>query len=238
MTASSKPERLTGLRRHDIATFLDGDENIGVELGVAEGIFSERMIRSGKFKQYFGVDMYSDRGHDTNQYKSALRRVGLFSPYKLLRMRFDEALDLYEDESLDFIYIDGYAHGGEEGGETIFSWYSKVKVGGLVAGDDYHQDWPLVLEAVDEFIRQSGEQLMLTEITEPDVPYSGYPTWCVRKTRKAELTAPAETIRKGKREIKRVAREREGGWLVKIVPWIVPAPIIQRAGMLLRRWRA
>jgi hypothetical protein len=231
-----EPKVLRGYRRHDIAELLDGNGNLGVELGVAEGIFSERMMRSGKFKQYIGVDMYAaEIGHNTAEYKRALMRVGLDSHYKLLRMRFDEALDLFGDETLDFVYIDGYAHGGEEGGETIFSWYRKVKIGGHLAGDDYHSDWPLVGQAVDELVRQSGEELMLTEVTEPDNPYCLYPTWCVRKSRRAELMAPAEMIRRGKRENARVARAREGGRLRKLVPWLVPAPIIERLSAVLKR---
>jgi len=169
-----------------------------VELGVAEGLFSERMVRSGKFRQFIGIDMYADLDHDTGQYKRALRRLELASGYKLLRMRFDEALDLFEDQSLDFVYVDGYAHGGEEGGETIFSWYAKVKIGGLLAGDDYHSDWPLVCEAVDEFVRQSGEELMLATSTEPHTDYCRYPTWCVRKSGAPELTVRADLVLRGK----------------------------------------
>ena len=161
--------------RHDVVNLLDGDQNVGIELGVAEGVFSERMLASGRFKHFIGIDMYAD-GHDVEQYKRTLRRLGLKSSYKLLRMRFDEAFDLFDDESLDFVYVDGYAHGGEEGGETIFNWYSKVKVGGVIAGDDYSPAWPLVCKAVDEFASQLGAPILLTEITEPDNPYCRYPT--------------------------------------------------------------
>jgi hypothetical protein len=69
--------------------------------------------------------MYADCTTPPNT--SALRRVGLRAAYKLLRMRFDEAIDLFDDASLDFVYVDGYAHGGEEGGETIFEWFRKVR---------------------------------------------------------------------------------------------------------------
>ena len=138
-----------GWHRQDVLRLL-GDRSgmIGVELGVAAGEYSRRMVDSGRFETFFGVDMYADT-HDVAQYKEALRHVGLFGPYKLLRMTFDEAYDLFPDESLDFIYIDGYAHTGQEGGDTIWKWARKVRVGGLIAGDDYHADWPLVVEAVD-----------------------------------------------------------------------------------------
>ncbi len=137
-------QTLKNYYRHDVVRLLSGNDNVGVELGIAEGIFSERMVKSGRFSTYIGIDMYADASHTTCQYKRALARCGLCSNYKLLRMRFDEAIDLFDDESLDFIYVDGYAHGGEEGGETIFNWYRKLKVGGVMSGDDYHSDWPLV----------------------------------------------------------------------------------------------
>lgn len=99
-----KARRLNGWHRHDVLRLL-GDQKglIGVELGVAAGEFSRRMVDSGRFSTFFGIDMYADT-HDIHQYKSALRHVGLMGPYKLLRMSFEEAQDLFEDESLDFIY--------------------------------------------------------------------------------------------------------------------------------------
>jgi len=200
---------LRNCQRHDVAHLLEGNDNVGVELGVAEGVFSERMVRSGRFSTFIGIDMYADL-HDTAEYKRALRRVGLQAPYKLLRMRFDEAIDLFDDGSLDFVYVDGYAHGGEEGGETIFEWFRKVKVGGVIAGDDYHPDWPLVMDAVNEFVRQTGGELLLTERVEHDNPYCKYPTWALIKTHDIACTAPTEMVRRGKAENQRIARLRMG----------------------------
>jgi hypothetical protein len=34
-------------------------------------------------------------------------------------MSFDDALDIFDDEFFDFIYIDGFAHTGEEGGNQL-----------------------------------------------------------------------------------------------------------------------
>ncbi|MDC1120300.1 hypothetical protein OAT72_00365 [Alphaproteobacteria bacterium] len=55
----------------------------------------------------------------TDEYKSAIKLVGLDSNYTLLRMSCDEALDLFDDNYFDFIYFDGYAHKGEEGGKKF-----------------------------------------------------------------------------------------------------------------------
>ncbi|MBV5330042.1 MAG: class I SAM-dependent methyltransferase [Chlorobium sp.] len=216
----SAPTILENFYRHDIVTLLNGNSNIGVELGVAEGIFSERMVNSGMFATFIGIDMYAD-AHDTAQYKRALKRVGIYSNYKILRMRFDQALELFDDESLDFIYIDGYAHGGEEGGQTIFDWYKKVKVGGVIAGDDYHPDWPLVREAVNEFASQLGEELFITGKTETGIEYCYYPTWAVRKSRHVDLNLPIELVKKGLR----VSWFARGG-IKGIIRRLLPASVI------------
>lgn len=213
---------LKGTRRHDILQLLGNRTNLtGVELGVAGGGFSARMVSSGKFDTFFGIDMYADT-HDVNQYKQALRHVGLFSPYKLLRMSFSQAYDLFEDESLDFIYIDGYAHSGQEGGETIWHWARKVKQGGLIAGDDYHSDWPLVKDAVDAFTGVTGFELNVTTIVEPDIDYAAHPSWGMIKTAKVTGEPPAEMVHRGKTAAAKVARKRAvgkrlGDWLHRLV---------------------
>lgn len=202
---------LEGSRRHDILQLL-GDRTglVGVELGVAGGGFSKRMVDSGRFETFFGIDMYADT-HDVNQMKQALHYVGLFRPYKLLRMSFADAHDLFDDESLDFIYIDGYAHSGQEGGDTIWKWARKVKIGGLIAGDDYHKDWPLVKEAVDRFLDCTGFEGYVTTEVEPDINYAAHPTWGAIKTTPVTGEAPADLLEKGKAAAMRVAAKRAAG---------------------------
>lgn len=207
MKARAQP----GWQRQDVLRLL-GDRTglFGVELGVAAGEYSRRMVASGRFQTFFGVDMYADT-HDVAQYKVALRHVGLFAPYKLLRMTFDEAYDLFEDESLDFIYIDGYAHTGQEGGDTIWKWARKVRVGGLIAGDDYHADWPLVVEAVDTFASETGFDLVRTTEVEVETNYSGHPSWAMLKTAPTAGEPPAALLARGKAAAARVASKRKLG---------------------------
>ena len=185
--------------RHNVVNLLEScNGNVGVELGVAKGIFSLRMMESGYFSYFFGIDAYADL-HDVNEYKEVVNKIGLFSNYKLLRMTFDEAYDLFDDESLDFIYVDGCAHTGENGGKTIFDWSRKVKIGGVISGDDYHDDWPLVVEAVDEFVLLSGFNLNLTANVEDD-PYCNYPSWAVIKdTDTCDMRPSEQLLKKGHR---------------------------------------
>lgn len=169
-----------GWLRHDVTRLLHGDNNIGIELGVAKGIYARRMIESKKFKRFYGVDIYGDI-HDTDEYCQALKYIGFKNPqYSLLRMDFDSASTLFENEYFDFIYIDGFAHAGEEGGRTLLKWYDKLKINGVLAGDDYHDDWPLVKWAVNDFVLQIGAELYVTT-GEEDSAYCKYPTWFITK---------------------------------------------------------
>lgn len=128
-------KRLAGATRWDVIAALPARNNVGIELGVARGAFSARMVESGRFRQFYGVDAYSD-GHTTGEYKAALRATGLWSDYRLLRMAFAQAVDLFPDAHFDFIYVDGFAHSGLEGGRTLTDWFPKLKPGGVLAGDD------------------------------------------------------------------------------------------------------
>lgn len=171
----------TFTRRDDVAT-LFREDGVGVELGVAGGDFSERILQFDHIGYLFSIDMWAgDRGHGVDQYREAITRL---SPYRqrnaIMRMRFDEALDLFGDESLDFIYVDGYAHDGELNGATFRDWLPKLKRGGIIAGDDYAPDWPLVVQAVDAFVAEYGLELHVIDCHE-DKWNSMYPTWFAMK---------------------------------------------------------
>lgn len=164
-------------QRDDVALLLP-EGGIGIELGVAEGTFSERIMRRSKLAFMYGVDMYAgERKHDIDQYRMALRALEPYKErYSLLRMRFDEALPLFPDEYFDFIYVDGYAHTGEEGGQTFLDWFPKLKTGGVFAGDDYSDNYPLVKKFVDGFCSLNDLELHVIDCRE-DHWACREPTW-------------------------------------------------------------
>ena len=141
--------------------------------------------------------------------------------YNLLRMKFDDAFDLFPDHYFDFIYVDGYAHTGEEGGETIVKWFKKLKVGGIYAGDDYHEDWPLVKWAVNEFIYHVGLELFVTDITE-DEGFSKYPSWfCIKNHNAENITISANLLRLGRSEKIRIGLKRSLRNLIRKVERLI-----------------
>jgi hypothetical protein len=94
------------LRKRDDVVRLLAPGAVGIELGVAEAEFAFRALSQDSIGFLYGVDMYAgDRGHDIDQYKRALRRLLPFQGRSaLLHVRFDQALDLFPDETFDFIF--------------------------------------------------------------------------------------------------------------------------------------
>ena len=149
--------------REDLPKLFNKRNLIGVELGVARGDFSKELIKSKKFKILFGVDSYSLNQHNIDEYKFALKKLGMFSNYKLINMSFEKALDLFPDKSLDFIYFDGYAHTGQNYGKTILDWSKKIKPNGILSGDDYDKKWELNKLIIDQFAKQNDFKLFVTD---------------------------------------------------------------------------
>lgn len=77
-------------------------------------------------------------------YERKMRRlyqtaVSTLSPYpnaKIIQARSQDALPLFEDNSLDFVYIDA-SHDFDNVMMDIIGWTKKVRSKGIVSGHDY-----------------------------------------------------------------------------------------------------
>jgi hypothetical protein len=177
----------TKITRDELFNLLKGKNNFGVELGVALGNYSKVALDTNKFKLFIGIDSYDLGQYGLKQYKEALMKTNVSNnKYKILKMKFEDALDLFEDESLDFIYFDGFAHNGQLGGKTIVNWYNKVRIGGMIAGDDYDDQWPLVKDVVNDISIQLNQKINVTTINKKD-NYSEFASWYFFKNNKKEL---------------------------------------------------
>lgn len=135
-----------------------------VEVGVNIGQFSYYLLKHSKLEILVGVDPYRGR------FKSAMKgAVTLLEPYisnrryRLIRKySFDAALELAQDGRwYDFVYIDG-AHDRFAVESDIRNWLPLIRPGGIIAGHDYVEDHPGVVEAVDECAASSGWPLYVT----------------------------------------------------------------------------
>jgi cephalosporin hydroxylase len=66
-------------------------------------------------------------------------------------MESSKASKIYDDESLDFVFIDA-SHDYDSVISDLKSWFPKIKKGGYFAGHDFHHQ--PIIKAVHEFFNQ------------------------------------------------------------------------------------
>lgn len=156
-------------------------ESTGIELGVAAGYFSDALLRCSRMKRLYSIDAWADH-HDSVEYLKAVRRLSRHGTRSVvLRMFFDDALKLFSDDGIDFIYLDAYAHTGQENGKLIDDWWPKLKPGGIFAGHDYDAKWPQTVQAVDDFCKRSKLDLYTLPGVQTWNHQDRYASWYVNK---------------------------------------------------------
>lgn len=135
--------------RHALG-YLLSEGAVGAEFGVARGYFSESLLRSRRFARLYSIDRWSDH-HNEEEFSFVRDRLAPFGEYsQIIRMSFEDALAEIPDKSLDFVYVDGYAHTGHDA-EIVRQSLSKLKPGGLVAVHDYDRfSWPINYRSLTE----------------------------------------------------------------------------------------
>lgn len=139
-----------------------------LELGVGDGEFLKDVVLARPDIKYLGIDMWED-GSRLKRCATTIYTFGLAPSVKLLKSKFKDALKhpLVVDQQFDFIYIDGYAHTGQDNGETLQDWYCKLVNGGMFAGHDYDSQYQATIDAVNKFYflrpPDSVSELKLTE---------------------------------------------------------------------------
>lgn len=158
---------INDLSRHDLATLFTG---VGVEVGVEKGWFSRTICMANPGIKLYGVDPWKKQKYDRKRYtkeigeefrEKAIRRMAGFDWTPVQKLSVEAAKD-FEDESLDFVYIDA-AHDYENVSNDLKAWYPKVKIGGIMSGHDYskYRDHFDVIRAVDEFVEALGVDLVI-----------------------------------------------------------------------------
>lgn len=135
---------------------------VGIELGVARGGFSRTLNAGHRFERFFCVDKWNDH-HGVKEKWECERRLAPFFPrIEIIRSSFAGALHRFVDGYFDFIYIDGYAHTGQDDGRTLQNWFPKLRAGGLFAGHDYCPEFPLTIAAVDALAKAAERTVQVT----------------------------------------------------------------------------
>ena len=153
--------------RYKIGHYLQarGLTGLAVEVGVQRGFNARALLDScadcgplvlvDPWEQQ-SEDLYVDSGNRAagghwGQDENLNTTLKIMAPHKgryiVLRTYSVEAAASFLDESLDYVYLDG-RHDYEGVKEDLEAWWPKLKVGGLLAGDDYNLD-PSGIETIE-----------------------------------------------------------------------------------------
>lgn len=166
-----------------------------LEIGVAYGYHAEHILSNISNCFYVGVDPYKAHYDSKDPFvrdvselfndhaQAAMDRLyhavnstlsdKFKHQFKLIRNNSLDALEDFENESFDVIFIDG-DHRYESVAEELRSYWPILARGGILAGDDY--DWPDVARAVEEFA--SVNSLNISYLSQTS---RGYPTYFFQK---------------------------------------------------------
>lgn len=157
----------------------EGD--VCIEVGVWKGDLSRHISQLPISRLYLidpwqSINDFEGRLHNTDQkkldniYQMVRRRFFFNKKVRLIRKFSADAMADIEDNSIDWIYIDGN-HSYEFVKEDLNGWWPKLKSGGYLCGDDYtdgeHQVEVLkfgVVQAVDEFIEDRESEMNHAEL--------------------------------------------------------------------------
>jgi len=163
----------------------------GVEVGVCQGVFSRTILEAWKGYRLFLVDPWTHQGilmdksdvsnleHQENMEATKEHLKKFRDRFEILRIKSPEASLAFEDESLDFVYLDA-RHDYRSVMADLKAWYPKVKIGGILAGHDYknscvRKNLVEVKRAVDTFFCTKPERAV--DVTTDD----NLPSWYVQK---------------------------------------------------------
>lgn len=145
-----QPAIIDDCRRSELPEFLvERGYRVGAEIGVYKGAFMELFCKAGL--QMFAVDPWQSYDGAGRTPKLQKRQDFLYghtqrvlAPYpdcQIVRQTSMEAVRNFEDNSLDFVYIDGN-HAFPYIAQDIYEWSRKVRSGGVVSGHDYFDTLP------------------------------------------------------------------------------------------------
>lgn len=140
----------------------------GAEIGVGYGGHCQALLEYRGIDSLIGVDPYAHRDgcddatnlsqNDLDRvYHRALDRLAKYGRrFELIRETSASAAMRVENDSLDFVYIDG-DHTYDAVANDLGLWFDKVQDGGIIAGHDYNNpELPGVQQAVDGFFQRLG----------------------------------------------------------------------------------
>tara|TARA_R100000900_G_scaffold84845_2_gene66790 strand:- start:85 stop:654 length:570 start_codon:yes stop_codon:yes gene_type:complete len=154
-------------RRTLVDSLKDQNFHLGAEVGVRTGWYAKYILDNTDMKM-IAIDPWEPNAelqHADRAYQECLKRL---SPYgdrvEMVKAYSPAVTSTYKDGSFDFVYIDAL-HDYDSVKKDIVAWWSKIRVGGILAGHDYSpSQWPGVVHAVYEFAHENKIKYFLTGV--------------------------------------------------------------------------
>lgn len=153
-----------------IKDYLIGKENLtGIQIGSYAGESTVMFIESNSFRRLYTVDPWEEN-YDPNDISGdsdiLLAEKVFDAKFKYnpiiekIKAKSTDVADRFEDESIDFIYIDGN-HQYEMVKQDLENYVPKIKKGGIIAGHDYggHKHTEGTKQAINEFFGKEPEKV-------------------------------------------------------------------------------
>lgn len=158
---------------------------IGVEVGVAEGYFSNDLLEGGIEKLYC-VDIWNheevtgdgsmDQEWHNKNYRATMHRIAKHIDKAVILKGFSEAMSTkVPDNSLGLVYIDA-GHSYPDVFMDLTIWLPKLVKGGICAGHDYLNQAYGVKRAVEDFTNGKYEVHLIPEDKDEDAGF-----WFLKK---------------------------------------------------------
>ena len=143
---------IPNMGRDDLAKlFAELNLNKGAEIGVRRGEYSKVLCKANPNLKLYSIDswMLSDyepleqitalnapQEYFEGKYQETIRMLSSYKNCTIVRKSSMDALKDFEDESLDFVYIDAN-HDFVNFTNDLHYWLKKVRMGGIMSGHDY-----------------------------------------------------------------------------------------------------
>lgn len=166
-----QPHEIVNVGRLDLIRWIrELDFKAGVEVGVERGRYARQICEINSQMKLWGVDPY-EKYEDYREYKDQAEMDSIYNTmlyelegaikhgkFEIIRKKSEDAVKQFEEESLDFVYIDGN-HEFDYPLRDIEAWWPKVKKGGILAGHDYvraaHLEFT-IKDALREFTQKNN----------------------------------------------------------------------------------
>ncbi len=123
---------------------------VGAEIGTDQGEYAEVLLKTMPELRLHCIDPWKAEAYEKDQqpeskadqeffdkrYEETVKRLGKYPLTRIWRKTSIDALKNFNDNSLDFVYIDGN-HDFLNVTQDIHYWLKKVKPGGILSGHDY-----------------------------------------------------------------------------------------------------